>query len=52
MCGEEDKKTEEYSGTAGNESGQYPFVLYNGAVLRHKTTAKPIIFFFLFDYNN
>ena len=39
------KKKETYSGT-GYEDGQYPFVLYNRAVLRHKTKTKLLIFDF------
>ena len=31
---------------------QYPFVLYNRAVLPHKTTTKLLIFVFSFDLNN
>ena len=38
--------------TTGYEDGQYLFVLYNRAVLRHETKTKLLIFVFLFDYNN
>ena len=36
----------------GYEDGQYPFVLYNRAVLPHKTTTKLLIFVFSFDLNS
>ena len=36
----------------GYEDGQYPFVLYNRAVLPDKTTTKLLIFVFSFDLNN
>ena len=39
------------SGT-GYGYGQYPFVLYNRAVLPHKTTTKLLIFVISFDLNN
>ena len=35
-----------------NEDGQYFFVVYNFAVLRHKTTTKLLMFVFSFDSNN
>ena len=35
-----------------NEDGQYFFVVYNFAVLRHKTTMKLLMFVFSFDSNN
>ena len=40
------KEKEDNSGT-GYEDGQYPFVLYNCAVLRHKTHFRLLV-----DYNN
>ena len=42
-------KKEEDNSRTGYEDGQYPFVLYNGAVLPHKTTTKLLIFVFLLD---
>ena len=39
------------SGT-GYEDGQYPFVLYNCAVLRLETKTKLLPFVFQFDYSN
>ena len=46
------KKEEEDNPGTGYEDGQYPFVLYNRAVLPHKIMMKQLIFVFLFDLNN
>ena len=46
-----EEKEEDNSGT-GYKDGQYPFVLYNRAVLPDRTTMKLLIFVFSFDLNN
>ena len=46
-----EEKEEDNSGT-GYKDGQYPFVLYNRAVLPDRTTRKLLIFVFSFDLNN
>ena len=46
-----EEKEEDNSGT-GYKDGQYPFVLYNRAVLPDRTTTKLLIFVFSFDLNN
>ena len=45
------KEKEDNSGT-GYKDGQYPLVLYNRVVLRHKTNDETTHFCLLFDYNN
>ena len=44
------KKEEENNSGTEYEDGQYPFVLYNRLVLRHKINDK-ITVVFSFDYN-
>ena len=45
-------KTKKDNFRTGYEDGLYPFVLYNRAVLSHKTMTKLLIFVFLFHLNN
>ena len=46
------QKKEKENSETGCKDGQYPFVLYNRAVLPHKTTTKLLIFVFSFDLSN
>ena len=44
MIKEKKKTKKETNSGTGYEDGQYPFVQYNRAVLRHKTKTKVLIF--------
>ena len=50
MRGQEEEEEDNF-GTV-YEDGQYPFVLYNHAILTHKTKTKLLIFVLSFDLNN